>query len=99
MNTDHVGVLRGSYIGEHGWGFGFEIRQRVRGDIGTRATFGWAGGSGAEWWVDPLEGLVAVLLAPSRPPAHWEVFDRFERLMYAAVVESRQPPPALQAGD
>lgn len=93
MTTDHVGDLLPWGEGEFGWGFGVAVRRRVRDyGIGTAGTFGWNGGSGAEYWVDPVEGIVAVLVAPYAPPAHWEINLKFERLMYAAVVRSRARP-------
>lgn len=92
MTRDHVGDRLPWGKGEYGWGFGVAVRRRVRDyDIGSEGTFGWVGGSGAKYWVDPVERIVAVLVTPYAPPAHWEIFDRFERLMYAAVVESWAP--------
>jgi CubicO group peptidase (beta-lactamase class C family) len=90
MSTDHVGDLMTWGGGEYGWGFGFAVRRRVRDyGIGSVGTLGWTGGSGAQWWVDPEEGLVAVLVTPFAPPPYWPVHERFERMMYAAVTESR----------
>lgn len=90
MRTDQVGHLRPWGQEEWGWGFGFSVRRRVRdGDIGTAGTFGWNGGSGAQYWVDPVEGIVAVLLTPTMPPPRWDVFERFDRLVYAAIERSR----------
>lgn len=93
ITTDHIGQLAGTQRGEVGWGLGFAIRRRVRdGDIGSTGTFGWAGGTGAQWWVDPIENIVAVLVTPCAPPVHQEVFQQFERLTCAALVESRADP-------
>lgn len=49
---------------------------------------GWEGGTGAQYWVDPQERLVAVLLTPTMPPRHTEAFELFQRFMYAAIVDS-----------
>jgi CubicO group peptidase (beta-lactamase class C family) len=101
MTTDHVAELQPWGQTEYGWGFGAAVRNRVRDDgIGSAGTFGWNGGSGAIYWVDPLEGIVAVLVTPVGPPPRWDIFDKFERLMYAAIVESRAfemraPPPMV----
>lgn len=90
MTTDHVGRLRPWGQTEYGWGFGVAVRNHVRDDgIGSAGTFGWNGGSGALYWVDPAEGIVAVLVTPVGPPPRWDIFDTFERLVYAAIVESR----------
>lgn len=90
MTTDHVGHLRPWGQTEYGWGFGVAVRNQVRDDgIGSARTFGWNGGSGALYWVDPAEGIVAVLVTPVGPPPRWDIFEKFERLVYAALVESR----------
>jgi CubicO group peptidase (beta-lactamase class C family) len=45
-----------------GWGFGMSVVTR-RDDIGRNVgTYGWDGGYGTSWYVDPREGLVGVLL-------------------------------------
>lgn len=89
MTTDHVGGLLPWGAGEFGWGFGVEVRKRVRSyGLGSVGSFGWEGGTGAQYWVDPTERIVAVLLTPTMPPRHAEVFELFQRSMYAAIVDS-----------
>ncbi|HXV77744.1 MAG TPA: serine hydrolase domain-containing protein [Candidatus Polarisedimenticolaceae bacterium] len=89
MMTNHAGNLVPYGDGEFGWGFGGEVRLRVlEHGIGSVGTFGWAGGSGAKYWIDPQEKIVAVVVAPTAPPAHWELMEKFERGMYAALTTS-----------
>ena len=46
----------------HGWGFGVSIVTR-RNDIGaTPGRYGWDGGYGTSWYVDPKEELIGILM-------------------------------------
>lgn len=89
MTTDHVGERLPWGGGEFGWGYGVATRERVEAyGIGTVGTFGWEGGTGAQYWVDPVERIVAVLLTPTMPPLHAEAFELFQRSFYAAIDET-----------
>lgn len=78
---------------EYGWGFGALARREVRsGDIGTVGTYGWNGGTGTAYWIDPTEELIGIVFAPYWPPAHYELRKKFEVGMYQALTESRVRP-------
>jgi CubicO group peptidase (beta-lactamase class C family) len=50
------------YFDSHGWGLGVSIvtkRENVAGCVGR---FGWDGGLGTSWYVDPHEDLVGILM-------------------------------------
>jgi CubicO group peptidase (beta-lactamase class C family) len=46
----------------HGWGFGVAINTRRDGLAATPGRYGWDGGYGTSWYVDPTEELVGILL-------------------------------------
>jgi CubicO group peptidase (beta-lactamase class C family) len=46
----------------HGWGFGVAINTRRDGMASTPGRYGWDGGYGTSWYVDPAEELVGILL-------------------------------------
>jgi CubicO group peptidase (beta-lactamase class C family) len=46
----------------NGWGFGVAIATRRDNLWATPGRYGWDGGYGTSWAVDPAEGLVGVLL-------------------------------------
>src|SRR5215207_6217398 len=46
----------------HGWGFGVAINTRRDGLASTPGRYGWDGGYGTSWYVDPAEELVGILL-------------------------------------
>lgn len=49
-------------LGKHGWGFGGQVINR-REHVGfAPGTFGWSGGYGTTWYVDPAEELITVLM-------------------------------------
>ncbi|MCC2627708.1 MAG: class beta-lactamase-related serine hydrolase [Thermomicrobiales bacterium] len=46
----------------HGWGFGMAIDTRRSNLWQTPGRYGWDGGYGTSWYVDPKEELIGVLL-------------------------------------
>lgn len=50
------------FFDSHGWGFGMAINTRRDNIWATPGRYGWDGGYGTSWTVDPAEGLVGVLL-------------------------------------
>jgi CubicO group peptidase (beta-lactamase class C family) len=93
MTTDHItpeqkavsGFFPGFWDG-HGWGFGVSIVTR-RDDLVTPGRYGWDGGYGTSWHVDPGEGLIGILMtqriwdSPSAPPVYLD----FWTSAYAAI--------------
>jgi CubicO group peptidase (beta-lactamase class C family) len=57
----------------YGWGFGVAVDTR-RDDLATPGRYGWDGGYGTSWWVDPVEDVIGILLTqrvwdePVSPP-------------------------------
>lgn len=49
-------------LGNRGWGFGVSVFNRRQDIASTPGKFGWDGGSGTSWYVDPAEELITVLL-------------------------------------
>lgn len=69
MTMDHLtpvqkaisGLVDG-YFESHGWGFCMSVvtrRDELSGSVGT---FGWDGGFGSVWYVDPREELITILM-------------------------------------
>jgi CubicO group peptidase (beta-lactamase class C family) len=81
MTTDHITPEQKSVSGffpgfwdDHGWGFGVSVVTRRNDLAATPGRYGWDGGYGTSWYVDPEEELVGILMtqrawdSPS-PPA------------------------------
>jgi CubicO group peptidase (beta-lactamase class C family) len=56
--SDFAGLWEG-----HGWGFGMSIVTRRDGVAASPGRYGWDGGFGTSWSSDPVEDLVAILMA------------------------------------
>src|SRR4051794_4627064 len=59
---------------DHGWGFGVAINTKRTQIYASPGRYGWFGGYGTSWYVDPNEGLIGILLtqaafASADPPA------------------------------
>jgi CubicO group peptidase (beta-lactamase class C family) len=72
MTTDHITPEQKAasvanffpgFFDNHGWGFGVEINTRRDNLWETPGRYGWDGGYGTSWHVDPTEELIGVLLA------------------------------------
>jgi CubicO group peptidase (beta-lactamase class C family) len=69
MTTDHitpeqkaVSEFVPGFWDNHGWGFGLSIVTRRDDLAATPGRYGWDGGYGTSWYVDPKEELVGILL-------------------------------------
>jgi CubicO group peptidase (beta-lactamase class C family) len=69
MTTDHITpeqkAVSGFFPGfwdDHGWGFGVSIVTRRKCLAATPGRYGWDGGYGTSWYVDPGEELVGILM-------------------------------------
>jgi CubicO group peptidase (beta-lactamase class C family) len=69
MTTNHITpeqkALSGFFPGfwdDHGWGFGVSIVTRRDDLAATPGRYGWDGGYGTSWYVDPEEELVGILM-------------------------------------
>jgi CubicO group peptidase (beta-lactamase class C family) len=69
MTTDHitpeqkaVSEFVPGFWDNHGWGFGVSIVTRRDDLAATPGRYGWDGGYGTSWYVDPKEELIGILL-------------------------------------
>lgn len=86
MTTNQLGALYGTGTG---FGFGFEtVEQYGATGMASRGTYGWGGAYGSNYKVDPVEGLVIVVMMNQLPNTS-DVVARFQAMVYAALVESR----------
>ena len=94
MTADHLGDRRrdnstGRYLlgPGHGFGLGFSVRL-VAGESdmpGSVGDYSWGGLAGTQFWIDPQEQLVAVMMIqqPNEFTDYWRLF---RNLVYQAVV-------------
>jgi len=94
MTTDHITPEQKAVSGfvpgfwdSNGWGFGVSIVTRRDDLASTPGRYGWDGGYGTSWYVDPKEGLVGILMTQrvwDSPSAPVVLFD-FWTSAYGAI--------------
>lgn len=67
-----------------GWGFGVAIVTR-RDDLATPGRYGWFGGYGTSWEVDPVEAVIGILLTQSVDMLFTGGLQDFWTATYAAI--------------
>jgi CubicO group peptidase (beta-lactamase class C family) len=89
MTTNHISDLPPSPILGPGAGFGLGFRVTTdlaaTGTLGSVGRYGWVGIYGTEFWVDPKEKLVAILLVQRYPGS--PVAAAFQPLVYQAIIK------------
>ncbi len=91
MTMDHLfGLAKPTkiYPVSDGFGLGVEIRTDVAraGWLGSQGTYGWNGATTAYCSIDPKERLIAMIWAQHTPNAEFQLYERFNNLIYQALV-------------
>jgi CubicO group peptidase (beta-lactamase class C family) len=87
MTTDQIPTIYGP---ANGFGLGFEtVEQYGASGMASKGTYGWGGAYGSNYKVDPVEGLVIVVMMNQIPNAS-DIVPRFQTMLYAALMESRR---------
>lgn len=99
MTVNHVGTLfaeRGPADAGKGFGLGFDVLLDLGrvGRLGSEGAFGWGGAYHTNYWVDPREKLVALVMTQLLPAGGSDLHDRFRTLVYQSIVA---PPAAAPA--
>lgn len=94
MTQDHLhGLVKPTkiYPVSDGFGYGVEVRTDVARSqwLGSQGTFGWNGATTAYCSIDPREKLVAMIWAQHQPNSEFELFERFNNLVYQALTQLR----------
>lgn len=76
-------------INGYGFGLGFNVvlNPAQAGMIGTIGAFGWGGAANTEFWVDPQEQLIGILMTQFMPRDTYPVINDFRVLTYQALVD------------
>ncbi len=92
MLADHIVGMGGTTIASTGPGYGFGLGFAVRTQDGMAWTAGskgdamWAGAWGTNFWIDPKENLIGILMAQT-PSNRVQTRMLIKNLVYGAVVE------------
>jgi CubicO group peptidase (beta-lactamase class C family) len=89
MTANHAGDLY-SPPGM-GFGLGFEVLEDrgLAGRYGSPGTYGWGGAYATNYWIDPQERIVALLMTQMIPSGGLDAADRFRTLVYSAIIGPR----------
>lgn len=88
MTASATGDL-GSPLGPgEGFGLGFRVITDLgrSGDYGSVGQYSWSGAYGSEFWVDPKEQLIGVMMLQLNPRPGLDLRHAFETLAYQAIV-------------
>jgi CubicO group peptidase (beta-lactamase class C family) len=93
MTTDQIDSLYGGK--GSGFGLGFSVLESpgLAGQYGSVGRYGWGGAYGTTYWVDPAQDLVAVFMMQLLPRGNVDIADRFQALVYQAIVGSGRAAP------
>ena len=104
MTTSHTADLpSGGLLGADGqFGLGFRISTDLGAaqTLGSTGTYGWSGIYGTNFWVDPKEHLIGIMMVQRYPGS--TVAASFQTLVYSALTRSDymltlQPAPSARA--
>jgi CubicO group peptidase (beta-lactamase class C family) len=100
MTVNHVGTLFAeAWAGNEGMGFGlgFDVVEDLgrNGRHGSPGAFGWGGAYHTNYWVDPEEKLVALVMVQLLPAGNSDLQRKFRTLVYQSIVG---PPPVAALG-
>jgi len=87
MTSNHSGTLYNE--GRTGFGLGFEVVEHVgqSGEHGSVGLLSWGGAYHTDFWADPKEQVVAVLMEQLLPSGNSDVHGKFRALVYQAIVK------------
>jgi CubicO group peptidase (beta-lactamase class C family) len=93
MTRNHLSddVLRSSFgpmYPGYGFGLGWSILLNVAqsGSVGSEGSFGWGGAAGTDFWVDPKEELIGLIM-PQIMNDRSSIRDDFKVLTYQAIID------------
>jgi CubicO group peptidase (beta-lactamase class C family) len=86
MSSSHTGTLFNE--GRSGFGLGFEVVEHVgrSGEHGSVGLLSWGGAYHTDFWADPQEKLVAVLMTQLLPAMGSDLHGKFRALVYQSIV-------------
>ena len=96
MTSSHTGTLFNE--GRTGFGLGFEVIEHVgrSGEPGSVGLLRWGGAYHTDFWADPKEQVVAVLMEQLLPSGGSDLHGKFRALVYQSIeVPGRELAPAV----
>ncbi len=100
MTVNHVGTLFAEAWENNagmGFGLGFDVVEDLgaNGRYGSPGAFGWGGAYHTNYWVDPEEKLVALVMVQLLPAGNSDLQRKFRTLVYQSIVGPPGTPARL----
>jgi CubicO group peptidase (beta-lactamase class C family) len=93
MLRNHLAALQDptSFWPGVGFGFGHAVlfEPDQYGEYGSEGMIWWAGSTNVSFWIDPAEELIGILMVQVLPFGYLDIMDRFQQLVYQAIVAER----------
>ena len=72
-----------------GFGLGFKVVMDLarHGVLGSEGNYSWGGAASTEFWIDPKEELIAILMTQFMPSGHYPIRREFQIATYQALVD------------
>ena len=90
ITTNQIGDLN---QGNNKFGLGFAITSAKSAALlpVSEGSFDWGGFFGTTYWVDPREGIVALIYTQKVPNSYGDLTDKFKVLVYQAITQMQAP--------
>jgi CubicO group peptidase (beta-lactamase class C family) len=100
MTVNHVGTLFSEQSANNagmGFGLGFDVVEDLgaNGRYGSKGAFGWGGAYHTNYWVDPEEKLVALVMVQLLPAGNSDLQRKFRTLVYQSIVGAPARPATI----
>lgn len=81
--------IGGEYVPGYGYGLGFGVLLDVaqRQSVGSEGEFNWGGAANTEFWIDPKEELIGILMAQFQPNGYHLITEDFRVMAYQSIVD------------
>lgn len=90
ITTNQIGDLNQG-INKFGLGFAITSEKSAARLPASEGAFSWGGFFGTDYWVDPKEGVVAMVYTQKVPNSYGDLNDKFKVLVYQAITEMNAP--------
>jgi len=86
ITTNQIGDLNQG-INKFGLGFAITSEKSAARLPVSQGSYDWGGFFGTTYWVDPIEGVVALIYTQKVPNSYGDLTDKFKVLVYQAITE------------
>ena len=77
------------YDGLNDFGLGFSITSDKASNLKSRnkGSFAWGGYYGTNYWADPVDNLVVLVMTQHTPNSHGDLANKIERIIYGSMAK------------